>query len=203
MTKPGAPGTGLLLIASVVFQFCVSFVDFLLRCRIGTAYTARSSNDLYTMYTCMHRVQIVRRRQALGQYVAERFIMMFTVPAPAGGAPVQTAPGAEKLNHFGRFVAQRLTSTPGPAVALRDPEMRLLPGIFTHTKLMCYIYFDMRLTYLLGGSNMAYHSVSHVALRVAQLQAAEEFYCSLFGMAVAFREARTADGWATLPEGAG
>ncbi|MDB4897930.1 MAG: hypothetical protein JWN15_4192 [Firmicutes bacterium] len=50
---------------------------------------------------------------------------------------------------------------------------------------------------------MAYHSVSHVALRVAQLQAAEEFYCDLFGLAVAFREADTPAGWATLPEGAG
>ena len=49
---------------------------------------------------------------------------------------------------------------------------------------------------------MAYRSLNHIALRVAPLRGAEEFYCHLFGMRVAFREAETADGWRTLPPGA-
>jgi len=50
---------------------------------------------------------------------------------------------------------------------------------------------------------MRYRSVTHVALRVADLRRAEEFYTALFGLRVAFREAEVADGWRTLPEGAG
>jgi catechol 2,3-dioxygenase-like lactoylglutathione lyase family enzyme len=48
-----------------------------------------------------------------------------------------------------------------------------------------------------------YRSVTHVALRVAELRQAEGFYVALFGLLVAFREAQVADGWRTLPEGAG
>jgi catechol 2,3-dioxygenase-like lactoylglutathione lyase family enzyme len=50
---------------------------------------------------------------------------------------------------------------------------------------------------------MRYRSVTHVALRVADLRQAEEFYVALFGLRLAFREAEVADGWRTLPEGAG
>jgi catechol 2,3-dioxygenase-like lactoylglutathione lyase family enzyme len=50
---------------------------------------------------------------------------------------------------------------------------------------------------------MQYRSVTHVALRVPDLRQAEEFYTALFGLQVAFREAEVADGWRTLPEGAG
>jgi catechol 2,3-dioxygenase-like lactoylglutathione lyase family enzyme len=50
---------------------------------------------------------------------------------------------------------------------------------------------------------MDYRSVTHLALRVADLRQAEEFYAALFGLQVAFREAEVADGWRTLPEGAG
>ena len=49
---------------------------------------------------------------------------------------------------------------------------------------------------------MAYRSITHVALRVAPLRQAEEFYRALFGLDVAFREAEGADGWRTLPDGA-
>lgn len=52
----------------------------------------------------------------------------------------------------------------------------------------------------MGGT---YRSINHVALQVPDLRAAEEFYRKLFGLKVAFREAELADGWATLPEGAG
>jgi catechol 2,3-dioxygenase-like lactoylglutathione lyase family enzyme len=48
---------------------------------------------------------------------------------------------------------------------------------------------------------MAIHSVTHIALRVQDVRAAETFYCELFGLAVAWREAETADGWRTLPQG--
>jgi catechol 2,3-dioxygenase-like lactoylglutathione lyase family enzyme len=50
---------------------------------------------------------------------------------------------------------------------------------------------------------MQYRSVTHVALRVADLRQAEDFYMALFGLQVAFREAEVTDGWRTLPEGAG
>jgi catechol 2,3-dioxygenase-like lactoylglutathione lyase family enzyme len=44
---------------------------------------------------------------------------------------------------------------------------------------------------------------SHMALLVTDLQNAERFYSQLFDLQVQFREARTIDGWATLPPGAG
>lgn len=47
---------------------------------------------------------------------------------------------------------------------------------------------------------MSLHSFTHAALRVERLREAESFYCRLFGVEVAFREAETADGWRTLPE---
>jgi catechol 2,3-dioxygenase-like lactoylglutathione lyase family enzyme len=50
---------------------------------------------------------------------------------------------------------------------------------------------------------MRYRSVTHVALRVPDLRPAEDFYMALFDLQVAFREANVADGWRTLPEGAG
>jgi catechol 2,3-dioxygenase-like lactoylglutathione lyase family enzyme len=46
---------------------------------------------------------------------------------------------------------------------------------------------------------MAWGAITHVALRVATLREAEGFYCALFGLAVAFRETKTVDGWRTLP----
>jgi catechol 2,3-dioxygenase-like lactoylglutathione lyase family enzyme len=39
----------------------------------------------------------------------------------------------------------------------------------------------------------------HIALFVPDLRAAEGYYRALFGMELLFREARTADGWGTLP----
>jgi catechol 2,3-dioxygenase-like lactoylglutathione lyase family enzyme len=42
-------------------------------------------------------------------------------------------------------------------------------------------------------------SFTHLALRVERLRAAEAFYCELFALEVAFREAETPDGWRTLP----
>jgi catechol 2,3-dioxygenase-like lactoylglutathione lyase family enzyme len=50
---------------------------------------------------------------------------------------------------------------------------------------------------------LTYHGWTHVALAVGQLRQAEEFYGRLFGLAVAFREAETADGWRTLRGGLG
>ncbi len=50
---------------------------------------------------------------------------------------------------------------------------------------------------------MNYRAVAHVAIRVPDLREAESFYRRLFGLEVAFREARTEEGWATLPPGAG
>jgi catechol 2,3-dioxygenase-like lactoylglutathione lyase family enzyme len=47
---------------------------------------------------------------------------------------------------------------------------------------------------------MSLHSFTHVALRVDRLRAAEAYYCTLFGLEVAWREADTPDGWATLPD---
>jgi catechol 2,3-dioxygenase-like lactoylglutathione lyase family enzyme len=49
---------------------------------------------------------------------------------------------------------------------------------------------------------MTYHAVTHIALIVSPLRQAEEFYRTLFGLEVAFREAETADGWYTLPTNA-
>jgi len=46
---------------------------------------------------------------------------------------------------------------------------------------------------------MSLHSYTHVALRVERLREAESFYCGLFALDVAFREAETPDGWQTLP----
>jgi catechol 2,3-dioxygenase-like lactoylglutathione lyase family enzyme len=50
---------------------------------------------------------------------------------------------------------------------------------------------------------MTYHAFTHIALMVSPLRQAEEFYQTLFGLEVAFREAETADGWYTLPEESG
>ncbi len=50
---------------------------------------------------------------------------------------------------------------------------------------------------------MVYRAFTHVALYVAPLRQAEEFYRTLFALDVAFREAETADGWGTLPPDAG
>jgi catechol 2,3-dioxygenase-like lactoylglutathione lyase family enzyme len=47
------------------------------------------------------------------------------------------------------------------------------------------------------------HEFTHVALRVPRLREAEALYRELFGLNVAFREADTPEGWATLPESAG
>jgi catechol 2,3-dioxygenase-like lactoylglutathione lyase family enzyme len=47
------------------------------------------------------------------------------------------------------------------------------------------------------------HSFTHLALRVEKLREAEAFYCRLFGLSVAWREAETPHGWYTLPEPAG
>ena len=47
---------------------------------------------------------------------------------------------------------------------------------------------------------MHLHSFTHVALRVERLRAAEEYYCALLALEVAWREAETPEGWATLPE---
>ena len=49
---------------------------------------------------------------------------------------------------------------------------------------------------------MAYRGISHVAVRVNNLRDAERYYSRLFGLAVAFWEAETSDGWRTLPEDA-
>ena len=50
---------------------------------------------------------------------------------------------------------------------------------------------------------MSYQSVTHVAIEVASLREAEDFYRTLFALDVAFREAEVADGWRTLPANAG
>lgn len=50
---------------------------------------------------------------------------------------------------------------------------------------------------------MSLHSFTHVALRVERLREAEAFYCGLFELEVAWREAETPQGWYTLPESAG
>jgi hypothetical protein len=42
-------------------------------------------------------------------------------------------------------------------------------------------------------------SFTHLALRVERLRAAEAFYCELFALEVAFREAETPEGWRRLP----
>jgi catechol 2,3-dioxygenase-like lactoylglutathione lyase family enzyme len=47
---------------------------------------------------------------------------------------------------------------------------------------------------------MAFLAITHVALRVTELREAETYYCALFDLQVAFREAETADGWLSLPE---
>ena len=47
---------------------------------------------------------------------------------------------------------------------------------------------------------MSYQGVTHLALRVGDLQKAEASYRNLFGLEVAFREAKTSDGWRTLPQ---
>lgn len=44
------------------------------------------------------------------------------------------------------------------------------------------------------------YSVTHSALRVFPLREAESYYCGLFGLAVAFREAKIGDTWRSLPE---
>ena len=48
---------------------------------------------------------------------------------------------------------------------------------------------------------MSLYSVTHIALRATNLQEAEAYYCDLFGLEVAWREAETSDGWRRLPEG--
>jgi catechol 2,3-dioxygenase-like lactoylglutathione lyase family enzyme len=50
---------------------------------------------------------------------------------------------------------------------------------------------------------MSLSSFTHIALRVERLREAEAFYCGLFGLEVAWREAETPDGWYTLPDWAG
>jgi catechol 2,3-dioxygenase-like lactoylglutathione lyase family enzyme len=50
---------------------------------------------------------------------------------------------------------------------------------------------------------MTYHAFTHIALIVTPLRQAEEFYRTLFGLEVAFREAETPEGWYTLPSEAG
>jgi catechol 2,3-dioxygenase-like lactoylglutathione lyase family enzyme len=52
----------------------------------------------------------------------------------------------------------------------------------------------------LGGVGL--RSFTHVALRVERLREAEAFYCGLFALEVAFREAETLEGWRTVPAGA-
>ena len=47
---------------------------------------------------------------------------------------------------------------------------------------------------------MAVRSITHIALRVPSLPAAERLYASLFGLEVAYREAEMSDGWRTLRE---
>src|SRR5215207_4991197 len=49
--------------------------------------------------------------------------------------------------------------------------------------------------------NMSIYSITHISLRVTNLQEAEAYYCDLFGLEVAWREAETIDGWRRLPEG--
>ncbi len=46
-------------------------------------------------------------------------------------------------------------------------------------------------------------TVSHVALKVADLPAAEAYYAALFDLIVVFREVECADGWRTLRPGDG
>jgi catechol 2,3-dioxygenase-like lactoylglutathione lyase family enzyme len=50
---------------------------------------------------------------------------------------------------------------------------------------------------------MTLHAFTHVALRVEQLREAEAYYCGLFRLEVAWREAETPDGWYTLPDSSG
>lgn len=45
--------------------------------------------------------------------------------------------------------------------------------------------------------------VDHVALLVPSLRKAEEHYCRLFDLSVAYREVETPEGWFTLPPGMG
>ena len=49
---------------------------------------------------------------------------------------------------------------------------------------------------------MTLESYTHVALRVERLREAETLYRELFALEVAWREAATPDGWATLPNSA-
>jgi catechol 2,3-dioxygenase-like lactoylglutathione lyase family enzyme len=49
---------------------------------------------------------------------------------------------------------------------------------------------------------MTLYAFTHVALRVGDLRQAEAYYRTLFALEVAWREADTPDGWATLPTGA-
>jgi catechol 2,3-dioxygenase-like lactoylglutathione lyase family enzyme len=53
-----------------------------------------------------------------------------------------------------------------------------------------------------GGDRPNLSSFTHVALRFERLREAETFYCDLFALDVAFREAETPNGWGTLPAGA-
>ncbi len=50
---------------------------------------------------------------------------------------------------------------------------------------------------------MTYHAFTHIALTIAPLRQAEEFYRALFALDVAFRETEIADSWYTLPSNAG
>jgi catechol 2,3-dioxygenase-like lactoylglutathione lyase family enzyme len=50
---------------------------------------------------------------------------------------------------------------------------------------------------------MTLHAFTHVALRVDHLREAEAYYCGLFGLEVAWRQAETPDGWYRLPQSAG
>jgi catechol 2,3-dioxygenase-like lactoylglutathione lyase family enzyme len=50
---------------------------------------------------------------------------------------------------------------------------------------------------------LALRALTHVALRVPDLRAAEQFYASLLGREPAFREAEVDGAWYTLPAGTG
>jgi catechol 2,3-dioxygenase-like lactoylglutathione lyase family enzyme len=50
---------------------------------------------------------------------------------------------------------------------------------------------------------MSLRAFTHIAFRVERLREAEAFYCGLFELEVAWREAETPQGWYTLPEAAG
>jgi catechol 2,3-dioxygenase-like lactoylglutathione lyase family enzyme len=48
---------------------------------------------------------------------------------------------------------------------------------------------------------MSLYTVTHIGLKMTNLREAEAYYCDLFSLEVAWREAETTDGWRRLPEG--